>query len=295
WNPHQNAALGPAATQDVRFVMANGSVTGWLDLGNRGIFQTPTIAVDPNHPPYVEVKANQFAAPYPSAPSNEGGSPPHSVEFGPVDQGPCPSCYDGIVLVNSTPTEKQAYKRVNKSYPMFASGTTFQMQVQINGMWKPYQSWTNCANGVSGTPAIYSPGKNKFGNLEDPEFVSLDPRTVRFGVWGNDGGNSGNDNDITTGLDMSVDQNNGGTTPEIITGLKPQPTSAFPTTGKAYLYSTNGTAGDQYGDLDSVKRRGDWTTDSSGTANTKTIMYPANSADRAQVNWPLGSPFQSIA
>jgi hypothetical protein len=290
WNPHQNAASAPS-NQDVRFVMTSGSVTGWLALdGNRGTFQTPTIA-STGTSPYVELKANQFAIPYPPAPSNEGGSPPHSTEIGPVNQGPCnPSCYDGIVLVDSFPTEKQAYKHVDKAYPMFAAGTTFQMQVQVNGTWKPYQSWNSCSNGTN-SPTIFSPGRNKFGNLEDPEFVSLDPRTVRFGIWGSDAAGAGNDNDYSTGPEVTMDENNGGSTPEIVTQLKPQPTSAFPTTGKTYLYSTNGTNGDQYADLDGVKRRGDWTTDPNGTANTRTVMYPANSPDRPQ---NFSSPFQSV-
>lgn len=292
WNPHQNAASAPS-DQDVRFVMTSGSVTGWLDLdGNRPTLQTPTIT-STGATPYVEVKANLFATPYPPAPSNENGSPPHSPEIGPVTQGPC--CYDGIILVDSIATEKQAYKHVDKSYPMFAVGTTFQMQVQTNGTWKPYQSWKSCSNGTDspppGVPTIYSPGRNQQGSLQDPEFVSLDPRTVRFGVWGSDADRAGNNNDYTTGLELTMDENNGGGTPQVITGLKPQPTPAFPTTGKTYLYSTNGTNGDQYADLDGVKRRGDWTTDVNGTANTKTIMYPANSADRPQ---SLSSPFQSF-
>ncbi len=301
WNPHQNAASAPA-TQDVRLVMTSGSVTGWLDLGNRGIFQTPTI-VSTGTTPYVELKASQFATPYPPAPGKENGSPPHSPEIGPVSEGPCnPSCYDGIALADHIPTEKQAYKRVNKSYPMFAPGTTFQMQVQTtNGNWKAYQSWNGCSNGTN-SPSIYSPGRNKFNNLQDPEFVSLDPRTVRFGVWGSDADGAGNDSDFTTGLELTMDENNGGSTPELITGLKPQLSSLVTSDSQksTYLYSANvttPTAGitEYYKDLDGVVRRGDFTTDANGTANTKTIMYPANSADRPQINWPLSSPFQSVA
>jgi hypothetical protein len=174
---------------------------------------------------------------------------------------------------------------------MFGVGTTFQMQVQVNGTWKSYQGWNGCSNGTT-SPFVYSPGSNHFDNLQDPEFVSLDPRTVRFGVWGSDAGGTNNNNDYTTGLELTMDENNGGSTPQVVTQLKPQPTSAFPTTGKTYLYSTNGTAGDQYADLDGVKRRGDWTTDASGTGNGATIMYPMNSADRPQI---LSAPFQGVA
>jgi hypothetical protein len=292
WNPNQNAALAPSS-QNVRFVMTSGSVTGWLDLdGNRPTLQTATIT-STGTTPYVEVKASQFVTPYPPAPSNERGSPSHSSEVGPVTEGPhCPDgCYDGIALADHIVTEKQAYKHIDKSYPMFAVGTTFQMQVQINGAWKPYQSWNGCSNGTN-SPTIFSPGKNHFDNLQDPELVSLDPRTVRFGVWGSDADGAHNNNDYSSGLEFTMDENNGGSIPELITRLMPQPTSAFLTTGKTYLYSTNGTNGDQYADLDGVKRSGDWTTDINGAANGKTIMYPANSADRFQI---LSAPFQSVA
>src|SRR5207249_5956613 len=65
------------------------------------------------------------------------------------------------------------------------------------------------------------------------------------------------------------------------------------------LYATNATASNHYVDLDGVQRKGDWTTDPTGTGTKKTIMYasaktaPAgNYLDRPQI---LSAPFQSVA
>ncbi len=145
-----------------------------------------------------------------------------------------------------------------------------------------------------------SPPANTF---EDPEYVSLDPRTVRFGVWGSDANGTGQNYDYENGLEDTMDENGGnnGVT-ELVTGLKPQPSTSFPSSSgtKYYLYSSNATTNEQYADLDGVRRRGDWTTDADGATPGETIMYaaatpsptPPNSQDRPQI---FSVPFQSVA
>src|SRR5439155_10594628 len=72
------------------------------------------------------------------------------------------------------------------AYPDFGASCTFEVQVQVNGNWKSYQKWSGCAQPT--TRLIYNnPSSNPHNDktLQDPEFVALDPRTVRFGIWGN--------------------------------------------------------------------------------------------------------------
>ncbi len=145
-----------------------------------------------------------------------------------------------------------------------------------------------------------SPPANTF---EDPEYVSLDPRTVRFGVWGSDANGTGQNYDYENGLEDTMDENGGnnGVT-ELVTGLKPQPSTSFPSSSgtKYYLYSSNATTNEQYADLDGVRRRGDWTTDADGATPGETIMYaaatPSPTAETPQDRPQIFSvPFQSVA
>jgi hypothetical protein len=176
-------------------------------------------------------------------------------------------------------------------------------------IWKPYQQWKTAL--LAAVPTVYCSGEHPAskwksppaGTFEDPEFVSLDPRTVRFGVWGSDANGTGQDYDYENGLQDTMDeQGSGSGILELVTGLPPQPSASFPSSSGTnyYLYSSNATVNEQYADLDGVKRRGDWTTDVNGTAPRKTIMYaattpspaPPNSQDRPQI---FSYPFQSVA
>src|SRR5206468_4014206 len=77
----------------------------------------------------------------------------------------------------------------SKAYPNFGTSCTFELQVDMTGKgaWKSYQKWSACAQPASplmyNNPSNNSPEKDK--TLQDPEFVTLDPRTLRFGAWGN--------------------------------------------------------------------------------------------------------------
>src|SRR5205807_1549194 len=124
------------------------------------------------------------------------------------------------------------------AYPDFGSGCDFQMQVQVGTTWKAYQTWKGC--GPNHPLLCQSPSSWTVTTLQDPEFVTLDPRTLRFGVWGNDGKDSGNATDYTSGVLTTLDLSVGlppstgvyETIPTAITTLRPNggtfasPTSA---------------------------------------------------------------------
>jgi hypothetical protein len=153
----------------------------------------------------------------------------------------------------------------------------------------------------------FKPGDNI---LQDPTFVALDPRTLRFGVWGSAGSgqtNSDNTKYFAYGLNESMDEGDPSHRLQQITLYSPQGSSFQPTPGATplpnlTLYSANSGAGSnpRYIDLDGVQRRADWTTDANGTTNKFTIMYAwastappgGNIQDRPQI---LSAPFQSVA
>src|SRR5262249_119586 len=123
--------------------------------------------------------------------------------------------------------------------------------------------------------------------LQDPDFVTLDPRTLRFGVWGNAYNQSGNAADLTAGTQTTLDLSaNPSATPavfESITALPPQgamfspPPPPSPTL-TLYLYAGNSDATVHYTDLGLVQRFGDATT----PGNTS-LMQPSNAPDRSLI------------
>jgi hypothetical protein len=186
------------------------------------------------------------------------------------------------------------------AYPDFGvSGCDFELQVQVTpGVFKPYQKWTGCG---PGHPLTFQPPAASWTltTLQDPEFVTLDPRTVRFGVSGNDAFHSASPGgtDYTTGVLTTLDQSTGSPptlTPvfEKITALPPQgPKFASSASTDLYKYANNADTTVYYTDLDGPaspsQRRGDLL--SSGWT---TAMLPANFKDRPQI---LNRPFQSLA
>jgi hypothetical protein len=182
------------------------------------------------------------------------------------------------------------------AYPNFGAGCDFELQVQVNGNWKSYQKWKGCAQPA--TPLVYQSSSSPVNNtaLQDPEFVTLDPRTLRFGVWGNAGNQSGVATDYTSGVLTTLDLSVGSppstgvyeTIPAAITTLRPQGSMfASSTSPNLYLYANNADPTVHYTDLDTVQRRGDILTSLMTTA-----MQPADFVDRPQI---LNQPFQSVA
>ena len=299
WNPHQNATSAPS-TQSVRIAMTSGSMTASVVAKDGSTFTSNPIVAPTSSPapsPYstaIQVRANAFQFPLP---------PNSGIETAPngsaISRTTFPGLnYDGFHFVfnySDPNASKVTGDNCDRAFPNFIGGPTFEMQVNVNGTWKTYQTWKGCAQSSPSPLACKDPTKGggwKNNKLIDPEFVALDPRTVRFGVWGSDAFDTTNKlKDFTDGAEDSMDQDKVGL--EAIYLLKPQG-SAFSVDsgGKAYFYSANSVSGDQYIDLDGLKRQGDWTSDGVGTSKGSTIMYAPSSTDRPQV---LNGPFQTVA
>src|SRR5205085_5849287 len=126
-------------------------------------------------------------------------------------------------------------------------------------VWKAYQRWT----AQPATAVVCQSPSTWINNtaIQDPEFVTLDPRTLRFGVWGNDAFRSASllGVDYTTGLLTTLDQSVGSPPAtgvfEKITALPPSG-AGFSTPASTDLYKyANNVAADpvHYTDLDSLK------------------------------------------
>src|SRR4029453_19039634 len=126
------------------------------------------------------------------------------------------------------------------AYPNFGTGCDFEMQVQVSTSpiaFKPYQKWKGCAQPA--TPLMcQSPPNWTATTLQDPEFVTVDPRTQRFGVWGNAGIQSAVPADYTEGTQGTLDW----PAPrfEEITALPPVGTNfSSPTSTDLWKYAKN--------------------------------------------------------
>jgi len=285
WNPHQNA---PPASQNVRVALTMGTMTGFITYTGG---QTPyaSTAVTASSTQYMTVDAASFGAP--GNPSTNNPSAPRAV----VNTGspssisastdPSPGPYYGFRFNFAT---NQSVTPANSltAYPDFGAGCDFQTQVQVGTAWKTYQTWKGCG---PNHPLIFQPPPASSywtqTNLQDPEFVTLDPRTLRFGVWGNAAKQSLVAADYTDGTQATLDL----PTPryELITALGPSGTNfSSPTSPNLYLYAKNDDATVRYKDLDTVQRRGDI------ISGTTTAMLPTDFVDRPQI---LNRPFQSVA
>jgi hypothetical protein len=284
WNPHQIPA---PATQNVRIVMTAGTMTGVIK--SSAATRTSSLVTGNTTPTiFMTVDASKFGTSAPSAPTSTHlvGTPPSSVT-------PSPDNYYGFHFTFGAPgTITPANSSM--AYPDFVTASTFQLQVQVGTTWKAYQTWTGCG---PGHPIVcQSPPSWTSNALQDPEFVTLDPRTVRFGVWGNDGKDSGLAADYTSGVLTTLDQSVGSppstgvfeTIPASITALRPNGSMfASPTSTDLYKYANNADGTVYYTGLDAVQRRGDVL-----TSGMTTAMQPANSSDRPLI---LNGKFQSVA
>jgi hypothetical protein len=282
WNPHQNAPAPPppAATRNVRLLM---TFSGSLTANSTAPTVTSSVTSSPQS---MVFDPGGFGSP--NAPTTVVTSQ------GNVTKDPT-NTYYGFHFPAVTTT---APSSSTTGSPSFGTTSDFELQVEgwpAAGNWKTYQKWKGCANTAllkyqnsSATPL------NNTG-LQDPEFVTLDPRTVRFGVWGNAANQSLVATDYTSGVLTTLDQSVSPPTPpttgvfEKITALPPQGTSfASSTSTDLYKYANNLLTETtvHYTDLDNVQREGD------RVASGITAMQPADSVDRPQI---LNRPFQSLA
>jgi hypothetical protein len=266
WNPHRNA---PPASRNVRLSFASGTMTANT--------QSPNTTSPLPSTEYMTIDANSFAT-TPSGPTSVGQT------SGNVTRTPDNPRYYGFHF----PQVAAAPTGLTTAYPAFGSGCDFAMQVDVtgSGAWKTYQKWTQCAQPA--TPLKCQSPSNWNLYLQDPEFVALDPRTLRLGVWGN-AANQGVSADYTDGTLGTLDWPPQGPNPERyehITGLPPQGSFFHASTSTdLYKYATNADATVYYTDLDGVQRLGDFL-----SPGATTPMLPSDSNDRPLV---LAGAFQN--
>jgi len=281
WNPHQNA-LGAG---NVRIAMTAGTMTAILtDTGSPSSLTTTTPVVGSSSQ-YMTVDVSKFATPTsPSAP------PAGSVSSPPGNITQSPDGYWGFHFPFAT-TAGVTPGNSSTAYPDFGSAECdFELQVLVGATWKTYQRW-KIPGSVPNHPLIFQPPASSWtlSTLQDPEFVTLDPRTLRFGVWGNAANQSGAAADYTTGVLTTLETPAGvyETIPTAITALRPNGSKfASATSANLYLYANNVDSTVHYTDLDTLQRRGDI------ISGTTTAMLPTDVADRPQI---LNRPFQSVA
>ena len=256
---------------------ATQSMTGYITYTG-GVTPYASTAIAGSSTQYMTVDASGFGTTSPSAPTavvNTGAG--SSITKSPDN-------YYGFHFAFATNAAVTPSNSLT-AYPDFgAAGCDLEMQVLVAGTtWKPYQRWKGCG---PLHPLVFQPPATSYWsqtNLQDPEFVTLDPRTVRFGAWGNAGNQSGATLDFTNGTQFTLDS----PPVEAITSKPPQGTSFNSSTSpNLYLYANNADPSVHYTDLDQVQRRGDPV--SVGQIDE---MQLTNSADRPR----MLNGFQSVA
>jgi Tfp pilus assembly protein PilX len=290
WNPHQNGSVATSTGNRVRIALTGSpSYTAAFTVGST-TYTTSAIVMSPT--PSIDVAANGFMAPTPPsdpAPAPLATSGAVSSVFGPGG----PEKYYGFHFAFTTPPTASQVNQGNldTAYPDFGTATTGNVELQVqlpDTTYKTYQKWNIVATNHPLTAQTVKKNGDwaSTNKLVDPEYIALDPRTLRFGVWGTDANSQGSTGiakkQASYGAEDSVDLGPPANRIEQITWSKPQggafivsPNPSTSTPSDLSLYATNAASGttNHYVDLDSVQRRGDWTTDPSGTNSKKTIMY----------------------
>lgn len=291
WNPHQNA---PASSQSIQIAMTTGTLSATTE-------NPPLTMTRVTGGPSEDMTVNANAWGTVVDPSVNNPSAPTATPSGlPADITKSPEGYWGFHVNNSGADTSTAPAGSTTAYPKFPTACDFQLLVDVTGSgnWKPYQTWKGCnqpATPLKCQNSGWTTSNWTATNIQDPEFVSIDPRTVRFGVWGNAGFQSAIATDYTTGVTTTLDQSVSPPTPpttgvfEKITALPPNGTrfSGLSTPPYSlYLYANNADTTVHYTDLDAVQRGGDL------VASGITAMQPVDWVDRPQI---LNRPFQSVA
>src|SRR6266542_1337096 len=296
WNTHQNA---PPASQDVRIAMTAGTMTGYIT--SSGAFQ-PSTPITGSSTQYMTVDAQSYfgnnSATAPSGPTTANAANGSNITQMANNMGGYWG-FNFAFAVNPSITKSNS----QTAYPDFGTtGCTFELQVSVGGTWKTYQRWKSCG---PNHPLIFQPPTTgnwwNHNDLQDPEFVTLDPRTLRFGVWGNAYNQSTDTTDLTAGTQTTLDS----PPVEAVTALRPQGTSFHFSASPNNLYSLANNPATafpnvSYTDLDLLQRQGEFT-----TVSTTDEMQVALSTDRPLMlcgAYPTPTPsalqngvFQSVA
>ncbi len=276
WIPTQNGTtVGPASATNptVRFIMTSGAISAAV-ANSTSTVNSATVTADPSNAlsqPYgVFATSRTFATDPNFLAYGNGTTPARQLMIG-APNNSSGSALGIETVFTSTPGITQA--NTVRAYPVF-NNATFEMQAQIGvgGPWKTYQKWSGCTANVSSGTAVCEPASGfdwTQSNIYDPEFILLDPRTMRFGVWESDAKGSGVA-DYTRGVLDTLDRSGLGF--QSIISLGPQG-STF--TGVGAEMANNIVASPGYVDWDGIRRRGDFL---SGGATS--AMLPTNVNDR---------------
>ena len=273
WTPAQNGtAVGsPSATNPaIRFVMTSGTASAVLQVGPT-LFASNTVTGAATAPSVNLTPTANFGG----TATPDGASASTTAKVGMTGT---PNGKLGIPFTfASTGTATAA--TTTRAYPI-VTNATFEMQAQVGTVWKTYQRWFGCnVNTTSVTAACEPPSGFNWSQqtIFDPEFVALDPRSMRFGVWETHA-SATDAADLIRGLNDTLDRgagSGGGTGFHPITGMGPQGARFSGAGGE--MANNNANTGPRYTDLDSVQRRGDI------APGSTSAMVPLNSADRSPI------------
>jgi hypothetical protein len=276
WTPAQNGTS--VGTQSptipaIRFVMTSGSAYAVVEGSG-----TPTPSI------ISSTVTGTAAAPSVNlTASHDFSSPPDAASSSTTTKNGMTSAGNSRLGIPFTFPAGGAVSKgtTTRAYPVL-NAATFEMQAQIGGSsgpWKTYQRWNGCSVNNSAITAACQPAAGfdwTSSTIYDPEFVLLDPRIMRFGVWETDGALSGDSSDFNRGFNETLDRGSGSNEFQKVTGLGPLGASHF--TGVGPEMANNTSAPPNYSDLDGVIRKGDVLT--SGAASA---MLPSDTADRPSI------------
>src|SRR5205823_9781861 len=296
WTPAQNGtSVGTqsATIPAIRFVMTAGTARAVVASATSSASSnavTPNLSLSPPSPSLQLVRTADFYT-TPNTPTNSS-NPSNGVSPA------APNGRYGIPFVFSS-TGSVTRTNTTQTYPVITNAT-FEMQAQVGGTsgpWKTYQRWSGCNVNTLSVTSTCQPGSAITGtqwgsvSIYDPEYVVLDPRTMRFGVSETHGSASGDSTDFTRGYNETMDRGTGSGGFQMITGLSPQGSyfSGTSTNFAGAQLGNNTSTLPDYRDLDGVLRQGDPLSASDTSAMLTTI---AGAADRPLI---LARGYQSVA
>src|SRR4029077_1171076 len=126
-----------------------------------------------------------------------------------------------------------------------------------------YQKWSGCNVNVSSVTSMCQPGSAIIGtgwgsaSIYDPEYVALDRRIVRFGIWETHGSATADTTDFTRGYNETMDRGFGSGGFQLMAGMPPQG-SSFSGVSANFAggqMGNNTSSAPDYRDLDAVLRQ----------------------------------------
>ena len=277
WNPLQNAATVNAASATiptVRFAMPSGTLSVAVQTAT-GTTSASTALTGSTTLPFANPSNSNTWQP-PDAMGSSTSTKP--------GMGSTPDSKLGIPFTFSPVGVSQS--TAFKAYPIM-NNVAFEMQAQIGGStgpWKTYQRWSGCTVNTPTITSVYQPPGGTSPNYWtqnttlDPEYVLLDPRTMRFGVWETHGSATGNTTDYTRGNNETLDRGSGTNNGfQVVNTMAPQGSSfsGVSTNFPGAQMGNNTSTLPNYKDLDGVVRQGDPLNSTDTSA-----MLPANTTDR---------------